>query len=134
MSTTPNPTPAAAWLDDLRARDRVVHEDLHADASTVEVQALRTRNAELAAALVQAENGIRVRDALLVEVDRRLETHEVEVEALTAQVREARAERDAATAQLTEVLGSLRWRAGDVAAGALRGPRRLAATVRRRVR
>lgn len=103
------PSDEAVYWHDLAARDRDAHADEAARALALENEQLRLRNAELAAALVQAREAIAVRHRIL------------EDQSVAIAERERVAEE--ARQMLDAVLSSRRWHAGEAVSRAVRGPR-----------
>ncbi|WP_448073191.1 hypothetical protein [Georgenia yuyongxinii] len=108
-SHPPVPAPDAYWREHLRPQDAAAHAAEAARAAALEIEGLRERHAELAAALTQARAAITVRHQLLMDQSVALE--------------KARDRADQAQAALAEVLGSRRWRAAGAVASVARAPR-----------
>lgn len=114
-------TPDAAWLRDLNQRDGAIHAELNSQAAAVDDASLRSRNAEVAAALTQARHGVAVREAMISSLH-------ADNARLRNELAAARAEAEAAQNQVESMLRSARWRAADLAVGAVRAPLRVART------
>lgn len=120
-------TPDAAWLRDLNERDSAVHAELNSQADAVDDASLRSRNAEIAAALTQARHGVAVREEMIGALH-------TENARLRNELAAAHAEAEATHHQVESMLRSARWRAADLAVGVARVPVRVARGVATRVR
>lgn len=110
------PSDNAVYWHDLAAQDRAAHADEAARALALENEQLRLRNAELAAALVQAREAITVRHRLLEDQSAAIAERDRVV---------GDAERRAVEAEhmLQQVLSSRRWQAGEAVSRVVRAPR-----------
>lgn len=110
------PSDNAVYWRDLAAADRAAHADEAARALTLENEQLRLRTAELAAALVQAREAIAVRHRII-------EDQHVAIAERDRQVAEAAEQARGAREELTAVLSSRRWQAGEAVSRVARAPR-----------
>ena len=118
------PSDNAVFWRELPARDREVHADESARALALENEQLRLHTAELAAALVQAREGLALAHRLLEDQSVAIAERDSVVGA---------AERRAVEAEhmLASVLSSRRWQAGEAVSRVVRAPRAVLARARR---